>query len=63
MVAEGVEDQETCDLLAGMHCDAVQGYHVARPMDMPDFMAWLKARRVEGGGVSLSALHDQMVEA
>ncbi len=44
VVAEGVEDQETCDLLASMHCDAAQGYHLARPMDLPDFMDWLRTR-------------------
>ena len=32
VVAEGVEDQETWDLLAGMGCDLVQGWHLARPM-------------------------------
>jgi EAL domain-containing protein (putative c-di-GMP-specific phosphodiesterase class I) len=32
LVAEGVEDQETLELLASIGCDLVQGYHLARPM-------------------------------
>jgi diguanylate cyclase (GGDEF)-like protein len=32
LVAEGVEDQETLELLAALGCDLVQGYHLARPM-------------------------------
>jgi diguanylate cyclase (GGDEF)-like protein len=36
LVAEGVEDQETLDLLAALGCDLVQGYHLARPMPADD---------------------------
>jgi EAL domain-containing protein (putative c-di-GMP-specific phosphodiesterase class I) len=32
VVAEGVEDQWTLDLLATFGCDQAQGYHIARPM-------------------------------
>jgi diguanylate cyclase (GGDEF)-like protein len=32
LVAEGVEDQETLELLTTLGCDLVQGYHLARPM-------------------------------
>ena len=32
VVAEGVEDQWTLDLLASFGCDQAQGYHIARPM-------------------------------
>ena len=32
MVAEGVEDRFTLDLLAAMGCDLVQGHHLGRPM-------------------------------
>jgi diguanylate cyclase len=31
VVAEGVEDQETLDLLAEMGCDLAQGYYISRP--------------------------------
>jgi diguanylate cyclase (GGDEF)-like protein len=36
LVAEGVEDQETLELLAALGCDLVQGYHLARPMPADD---------------------------
>ncbi len=42
VVAEGVEDQATYDLLAGMHCDAVQGYFVSRPIEIEDLLGWLQ---------------------
>ena len=32
LVAEGVEDQETLELLAALGCDLAQGYHLARPI-------------------------------
>ncbi len=32
VVAEGVEDQETLDLLRGWSCDLVQGYFLSRPL-------------------------------
>lgn len=41
VVAEGVEDQATWDLLAGMQCDAAQGYYISRPMTADDLVRWL----------------------
>jgi EAL domain-containing protein (putative c-di-GMP-specific phosphodiesterase class I) len=32
LVAEGVENQETLELLAALGCDLAQGYHLARPI-------------------------------
>ena len=32
LVAEGVEDQETLELLTKLGCDLAQGYHLARPL-------------------------------
>jgi EAL domain-containing protein (putative c-di-GMP-specific phosphodiesterase class I) len=32
VVAEGVEDQRACELLAGYGCDVVQGYYIGRPV-------------------------------
>jgi EAL domain-containing protein (putative c-di-GMP-specific phosphodiesterase class I) len=41
VVAEGVEDERTLELLARYGCDAAQGYHIARPMSGPDLGRWL----------------------
>lgn len=41
VVAEGVEDQWTLDLLSSFGCDQAQGYHIARPMPSADFVGWL----------------------
>jgi diguanylate cyclase (GGDEF)-like protein len=41
VVAEGVEDQATWDLLASMGCDLVQGWHLARPMPVDALLPWL----------------------
>jgi diguanylate cyclase (GGDEF)-like protein/PAS domain S-box-containing protein len=43
VVAEGVEDQWTLDLLSSFGCDQAQGYHIARPMPSSDFVSWLGA--------------------
>jgi len=40
VVAEGVEDPRTWDLLAGAGCDLAQGYYMARPMPASDFAGW-----------------------
>jgi EAL domain-containing protein (putative c-di-GMP-specific phosphodiesterase class I) len=41
VVAEGVEDERTLELLGTYGCDAAQGYHIARPMTAGDFDRWL----------------------
>jgi EAL domain-containing protein (putative c-di-GMP-specific phosphodiesterase class I) len=48
VVAEGVEDQATWDLLASMHCDLGQGWHVAHPMPVPELVPWLDERTRSG---------------
>ena len=44
IVAEGVEDAETAALLARLGCDVAQGYAIARPMPVDDFLHWLRDR-------------------
>jgi diguanylate cyclase (GGDEF)-like protein/PAS domain S-box-containing protein len=41
VVAEGVENQWTLDLLSSFGCDQAQGYHIARPMPAAAFAGWL----------------------
>lgn len=41
VVAEGIEDQPTWDLLAELGCDVGQGYFVSRPMPAAALGVWL----------------------
>jgi EAL domain-containing protein (putative c-di-GMP-specific phosphodiesterase class I)/FixJ family two-component response regulator len=41
VVAEGVEDHATKELLAELGCHAVQGYYIAKPMASEDLTSWL----------------------
>jgi EAL domain-containing protein (putative c-di-GMP-specific phosphodiesterase class I) len=47
VVAEGVEDQETWDMLAGLGCDVAQGYFVSRPLPAVALGDWLESSRWE----------------
>jgi len=40
VVAEGVEDKDTCDLLDILGCDSIQGYYSGRPMDSDHISKW-----------------------
>ncbi|MDH4448289.1 MAG: EAL domain-containing protein [Acidovorax sp.] len=40
VVAEGVETADILALLRTLRCDEAQGYHIARPLPVEDFMAW-----------------------
>jgi EAL domain-containing protein (putative c-di-GMP-specific phosphodiesterase class I) len=42
LVAEGVEDARTGALLAALGCDIAQGWAIARPMPVEDFLRWLE---------------------
>ncbi len=44
MVAEGVEDEDSLDLLRRLGCDTAQGFHLARPMPAADATRWLQDR-------------------
>ncbi|MGB4812337.1 MAG: EAL domain-containing protein [Methylophilaceae bacterium] len=41
VVAEGVENLETLNILRDLKCDKIQGYYFAKPMPFDDFMPWL----------------------
>lgn len=49
VIAEGVEDEATCERLRAIGCDEAQGYFVASPMPVGDFASW-----AEAGGWRLS---------
>jgi diguanylate cyclase len=40
VVAEGVENDSTWDVLAGMHCDLAQGYYLSRPLPAGALLDW-----------------------
>ena len=41
VVAEGIETQAVCDLVAEWGCDEGQGYHIARPMEAERLLGWV----------------------
>ncbi len=43
VVAEGVEDRRTVELLQQLGCDIAQGYHLARPLKPADMLALLQS--------------------
>ena len=43
VVAEGVEDQATMDLLNEYGCDEAQGYYISRPVPSDALMSWLES--------------------
>ena len=47
VIAEGIENQATADLLAGMGCEEGQGYFFGRPMPASDFEAKFLAAPAE----------------
>jgi diguanylate cyclase (GGDEF)-like protein/PAS domain S-box-containing protein len=44
VVAEGVEDEETLNLLKRACCDEVQGYFLARPLSLDDLFEYLSSK-------------------
>jgi diguanylate cyclase (GGDEF)-like protein len=47
IVAEGVEDRETLEVLALIGCDTAQGYYLSRPVPAADLSVWLEDRSQE----------------
>ncbi len=48
VVAEGVEDAATQDMLAAMGCDQMQGYYISRPVTAAAFGSWLERQHANG---------------
>jgi EAL domain-containing protein (putative c-di-GMP-specific phosphodiesterase class I) len=46
VIAEGVEDQATWDLLVELGCDLAQGFHMSRPLPEADLRRWLACTQV-----------------
>ena len=43
VVAEGIEQKEQVDFLAGLGCDMIQGFYFAKPMPVAEFEACMAA--------------------
>jgi len=43
VIAEGVEDSETLELLKEMKCDEAQGYGICRPQPLEELVAWINS--------------------
>ncbi|MDP4029458.1 MAG: EAL domain-containing protein [Gallionella sp.] len=41
VVAEGIEDKATWDMLQAMGCDLAQGYYISKPMDADALLKWI----------------------
>jgi diguanylate cyclase (GGDEF)-like protein len=44
VIAEGVEDEATLEMLRQMRCDMIQGFHLSPPMPLEELVAWLRGR-------------------
>ena len=45
VVAEGVEDEQSLELLRELGCDHAQGYYMSRPLPAADLEEWLRTSR------------------
>ncbi len=56
VLAEGIEDREQLDHLAGLGCDEGQGYLFAKPMPEDEFCDWVKIERPRARTPTLSTV-------
>jgi len=52
VVAEGVEDEKTADMLREYGCDFIQGFHISRPAAAGPLGPWLRARAGMNGALT-----------
>jgi diguanylate cyclase (GGDEF)-like protein len=64
VVAEGIEDRPTWDLLADLCCEAAQGYHICRPLPPDEFVKWVNrsASRAQPYGTQSTFNRDLFVD-
>lgn len=53
IVAEGVEDLATAQVLGALDCEELQGYHFSRPLPVQQLEAWALQHRLMRGGAVL----------
>lgn len=44
VIAEGVEDAKTLDVLGKLGCDMAQGFGIGKPMPLDEFLRWSRSR-------------------
>lgn len=54
VVAEGVENSRSLDLLRSMGCDAIQGYLLSKPLPQEDFEHWWRDREARADHIASS---------
>jgi diguanylate cyclase len=59
LVAEGVEDQATLEMLRDLGCDVVQGYHLCRPQPAPAMTTWLRGNLARCGHAPVPVTFDR----
>lgn len=55
VVAEGVEENSSWNMLKSLGCDVAQGYFISRPVPADELTAWLSTRRGDLARLSLPA--------
>ena len=63
VVAEGVEDGDSYDLLRRLGCDTAQGYYMSPPLPPEAFRAWLEGHLPAVKPVSRTTLEAEFPEA
>ena len=56
IVAEGVEDLATAQVLGALDCEELQGYHFSRPLPVPELEAWARQHQPSGAPVREAAV-------
>ena len=56
IVAEGVEDLATAQVLSALDCEELQGYHFSRPLPVLDLEAWARQHQPSGAPVLEAAV-------
>ena len=50
VVAEGVEDEATLQILMQLGCSTAQGYHISRPLPVEEIAGWIRGRSASSAG-------------
>ena len=57
VVAEGVENAQSWELLRALHCDEAQGFHMSRPLPVDEFQRWSSLWTARHAQMAMPASH------